>query len=109
MARASLRRLLSMFGAQPRTRLRDIEHFIAEGFFRTEKEILPDLPVIDPNPLKAMQKLRLMDRWAARLPGKRCGVCGAPDCRTLAEDVVLGKAVLGDCPFYDGPGYESEV
>lgn len=26
-----------------------------------------------------------------------CGACGAPDCRTLAEDVVRGEASLNDC------------
>ncbi|MFH1138699.1 MAG: [Fe-Fe] hydrogenase large subunit C-terminal domain-containing protein [Pseudomonadota bacterium] len=106
MARATLRRLMRMFGEQPRVRPGEIARFMEEGFFRTDKEILPDLTTLDPNPLEAMKKLKLMDQLTNRLPGKRCGVCGAPDCRTLAEDVVLGKAALTDCPFYHGPETE---
>jgi uncharacterized Fe-S cluster-containing protein len=30
---------------------------------------------------------------------KDCGICGAPDCRTLADDVVRGFARVEDCPF----------
>ncbi|MBW1985187.1 MAG: hypothetical protein JRI53_10755, partial [Deltaproteobacteria bacterium] len=29
--------------------------------------------------------------------GKDCAVCGAPYCRTFAEDVVRGKASIDDC------------
>jgi uncharacterized Fe-S cluster-containing protein len=34
-----------------------------------------------------------------QLPRKDCGACGAPDCRTLADDIVRGLARLTDCPF----------
>ncbi len=34
-----------------------------------------------------------------KLPKKDCGACGAPDCRTLAEDIVRGVADPTDCPF----------
>jgi len=33
------------------------------------------------------------------LPGKNCAACGAPDCATLAEDIVRGEASLADCVF----------
>jgi Na+-translocating ferredoxin:NAD+ oxidoreductase RNF subunit RnfB len=33
------------------------------------------------------------------LPSKNCGACGAPDCETLAEDVVRGEARIDDCVF----------
>jgi Na+-translocating ferredoxin:NAD+ oxidoreductase RNF subunit RnfB len=29
--------------------------------------------------------------------GNDCASCGAPDCRTFAEDVVRGEANLKDC------------
>ncbi|MDY0374230.1 MAG: [Fe-Fe] hydrogenase large subunit C-terminal domain-containing protein [Desulfobacterium sp.] len=32
-----------------------------------------------------------------QLPGFNCSACGAPDCRTFAEDVVRGRAALGEC------------
>lgn len=45
--------------------------------------------------LKKKQQMALL----ARLPGKNCSACGAPDCATLAEDVVRGTATLDDCVF----------
>ena len=33
------------------------------------------------------------------IPKIDCGACGAPSCRTLAEDVVQGKAKLNQCVF----------
>jgi uncharacterized Fe-S cluster-containing protein len=33
------------------------------------------------------------------LPGFDCGGCGAPDCQTLAEDIVTGNAQISQCIF----------
>jgi ArsR family metal-binding transcriptional regulator len=38
-------------------------------------------------------------RVLARLPGRDCAACGAPDCETFASDVVTDRADLGDCVF----------
>lgn len=35
------------------------------------------------------------------LPGLNCGLCGAPRCRTHAEDVTAGHAEARDCVFVD--------
>jgi hypothetical protein len=45
--------------------------------------------------LRRQEKQRLLER----LPRKDCAACGAPDCPTLAEDVVDGRAALTDCVF----------
>ena len=34
-----------------------------------------------------------------RLPEKDCAACGAPDCETLADDIVLGERRVEDCVF----------
>jgi Na+-translocating ferredoxin:NAD+ oxidoreductase RNF subunit RnfB len=31
------------------------------------------------------------------LPGKECGQCGSPDCRTFAEDVADGQVMPESC------------
>jgi iron only hydrogenase large subunit-like protein len=99
-ARATLRRLVQMYGTMPRVRFRDIEPLIREGFFKTDRVMTPSQMVLDENPLKAMKKMKKINDLTARLPGRLCGVCGAPDCRTLAEDVVMGRADLAQCPFH---------
>lgn len=38
-----------------------------------------------------------INRIYDQLPGFNCSACGAPDCRTFAEDVVRGRAALGEC------------
>jgi iron only hydrogenase large subunit-like protein len=99
-AEVTLRNLVQMFGPLPRVRLRDIAPLLEDGFFESDREIKPISRSLDPDPIKAMQKMKKVDELTARLPGKLCAVCGAPDCRTLAEDVVLGQADLFVCPVF---------
>lgn len=48
---------------------------------------------------QALDRLRQIDRHARLLPGTNCGVCGAPTCEALAEDVALGRASVDACPW----------
>lgn len=48
---------------------------------------------------EAMQKMEQIDRLYADMPKLDCGSCGAPSCRALAEDVVLGFGKENDCIF----------
>ncbi len=45
----------------------------------------------------AMQLMQQVEDVLATLPKLDCGSCGAPTCRALAEDVVLGLASKDDC------------
>jgi len=54
---------------------------------------------LDADMAKAIAKLAAIDRLTKELPGRNCGVCGAPACAVLAEDIALGRAVLGACPY----------
>jgi hypothetical protein len=47
----------------------------------------------------AIRKLALIDELSSRLPGRDCGICGAPNCASRAEDIVLGRVVGRDCPL----------
>jgi Na+-translocating ferredoxin:NAD+ oxidoreductase RNF subunit RnfB len=47
----------------------------------------------------AIRKLGELDAAARSLPGKDCGVCGAPTCAALAEDIVMGRATRAACPY----------
>ena len=50
---------------------------------------------------EAIARLSRIDRLIRELPGRNCGVCGAPTCEALAEDVVLGRASKSDCAFLE--------
>lgn len=54
---------------------------------------------LDSNMEKAMEKLILLEEEIDILPGLDCAACGAPDCKTLAEDIINGKAKRTDCVF----------
>ncbi len=62
---------------------------------------------IEPRPIEkldediqaALRKMERKRRLMCFLPGFDCGACGAPDCQTLAEDVVQGKAQISHCIF----------
>lgn len=47
----------------------------------------------------ALKKMERKRRLMCFLPGFDCGACGAPDCQTLAEDIVQGKAQISHCIF----------
>lgn len=52
---------------------------------------------LDDDMYKAIEKMQKIDALSDELPGLDCGACGAPNCRALAEDIVLGNARFTDC------------
>jgi iron only hydrogenase large subunit-like protein len=54
---------------------------------------------LDSDRVKALAKIRKVDKILCQLPGIDCGGCGAPNCHALAEDMVQGKAKMTDCVF----------
>jgi len=52
---------------------------------------------LDDDMFKALEKMQKIDELTDALPGLDCGACGAPSCRALAEDIVMGNAILTDC------------
>jgi iron only hydrogenase large subunit-like protein len=55
--------------------------------------------VLDDDIEVAMQKYAQIEKLVETLPGLDCGSCGAPTCKTLAEDIVQGLASEDDCIF----------
>ncbi len=53
---------------------------------------------------KAIAKLSEIDKIARSLPGRNCGVCGAPTCVALAEDIVMGRAEITACAYRHAKG-----
>jgi hypothetical protein len=99
-AKSKVSNLVKMFGEKTRISREMIRRQYKEGFYFVEKELEPTpLLPLDPDPVKAIDKARAREELIKKLPGKDCGACGAPDCRTLAEDIVLGHAEVQDCVF----------
>jgi len=70
------------------------------GYFFVEKRLKPrkrkSPPPSIPDAILLMKK---RDELAQDLPGLDCCACGAPSCTAFAEDVLLGRAELGSCPY----------
>jgi Na+-translocating ferredoxin:NAD+ oxidoreductase RNF subunit RnfB len=54
---------------------------------------------LDEDMEKAMHKMEKISSIIKFLPGIDCGGCGTPSCKTLAEDIVQGRAKTSDCIF----------
>jgi hypothetical protein len=63
---------------------------------------------LDADMAVAIRKLAQLDTETRALPGKDCGVCGAPTCAALAEDIVMERAGRALCP-YVAPEEESRT
>ncbi|MHC1694220.1 MAG: [Fe-Fe] hydrogenase large subunit C-terminal domain-containing protein [Eubacteriales bacterium] len=48
---------------------------------------------------EAMRMMSRIEELTKSFPGTDCGSCGAPSCKAMAEDVVLGKASENDCIY----------
>ncbi len=55
--------------------------------------------IMDEDINKALTKLEKVRRLMCYLPGTDCGLCGAPSCQSLSEDIVQHRAQLSDCIF----------
>ena len=63
-------------------------------------EILPrSMDKLDEDISVALKKMERKRSLMCYLPGFDCAACGAPDCETLAEDIVQGNANASHCIF----------
>ncbi|MGP3778354.1 [Fe-Fe] hydrogenase large subunit C-terminal domain-containing protein [Halanaerobium saccharolyticum] len=69
------------------------------NFALSQKITADNISKLDSNFKKAMQKLEQLQKEIDILPGLDCAVCGAPDCKTFAEDVINERASRTDCIF----------
>ncbi len=77
-----------------------VRALLREHFFDIEEQITArPLKPLGRTLREAIARRREMDEVLNRLPLKDCAACGAPDCATLAADVVRGDATLDSCVF----------
>ena len=50
----------------------------------------------------SIETVQKVDGILEQIKGHDCSVCGAPTCRTFAEDVVKGEASLDECLLLGG-------
>lgn len=98
-AKGILRKFGPMFGQGKRVRRSQVQRAYKEGWFLSETQEI--CTVKDEKRLSIAEAIARQDRIESilqKLPGKECGQCGSPDCKTFAEDVADGK-VNAECCF----------
>jgi len=103
-AKHNLERYVRMFGVEKRVKYEYVKKLYEDGWFFTDRQIvsLAEKPsCISASEIsKGIERQNRVEEILQSLPGKECGACGSPDCRTFAEDVIDGKASLGSCVYW---------
>ena len=77
-----------------------IKNLYNTGMMHQKEKLVPRGPKpLDEDMGEAIKKMHAIEELEAKLPGLDCGSCGAPGCRALAEDIVMGNAREIDCVF----------
>lgn len=105
LTKSRILRLVNSMGERAVVDNSDMNLLYSEDFLSFRHPVAPvGAPLLDADPGHAIQKAERRNELFKRLPRKDCGACGAPDCWSLADDVVRGTAVLSDCPFVKKEG-----
>jgi iron only hydrogenase large subunit-like protein len=100
LAKSRILELVASAGEHAVVDQKDVSRLYHKNFLSFDHPVAPvEQRPLDRDPGKAIRKAKRREKLFGDLPRKDCGVCGAPDCRTLADDIVRGYAHLEDCPF----------
>ena len=80
------------------SRAEDGDRFASERDWQVPLDDAPH-KMLDDDMFAALKKMQRVEELEKEFPGLDCGACGAPTCRALAEDVVMGRAKRTDCLF----------
>jgi hypothetical protein len=99
-ARRNLRHVRTRIGEQKLVDEAKVRSLLREHFFDIEEQFTArPLRPLGRDLREAVTRMKEGEAILARLPRKDCAACGAPDCATLAQDVVRGKAAVEQCVF----------
>jgi iron only hydrogenase large subunit-like protein len=109
-AQRNLQEAYRQLGDQGSVKEEKVRSLLREHFFDFEAEIKarPVRPLA-PDLRHAVELKREKDAILEKLPRKECAACGAPDCDTLADDIVRGRAQISDCVFVRLASLEDEA
>ncbi len=103
LAKSTVQKMIKRFGLGRRLHRENILRMYGKGEFQSEK---------DPSKLTnlfgarkkalSIDSMQEIEKVMELIKGTDCTACGAPDCRTFAEDVVRGQAALKECLFIGG-------
>jgi len=98
LAKSAVKKMVKMLGLGKRLSRSNILRLYEKGWFMAEAKPskLQQLFGAQNEPL-SIESLQEIERLLELIQGIDCAACGAPDCRTFAEDVVRGVVSLDKC------------
>lgn len=109
-AQRNLQHILDRLGEQRHVDEEKVRSLLREHFFDIEEQFTArPLRPLGRDLREAVTRKKEGEAILARLPKMDCAACGAPDCATLAQDVVRGKATIDDCVFIKLDRLEQEL
>jgi NAD-dependent dihydropyrimidine dehydrogenase PreA subunit len=103
LAKSHVHKMIQMLGLGRRLSRGKILRLYEKGKFLADKDPAKLIQLFGshekPMSIETVQKV---DEILERIKGHDCSVCGAPTCRTFAEDVVKGDANLDECLLSGG-------
>ena len=101
-AKHTLQRLVRMFGVEKRVKYAYVKKLYQDGwFYSNSKKMLLEKKRPSLSIQEGIRRQEKVEDILRLLPKKECGVCGSPDCRTFAEDVIDGRTLMENCIFVD--------
>ncbi len=105
LAKSSVQKMIKMFGLGRRLPREKILRLYEKGDFQTEKRPSRLLTLFGgPQEGISIESMQKIEKLLKVLLGRDCAACGAPDCRTFAEDVVRGNASMNECLWVRAQG-----
>jgi Na+-translocating ferredoxin:NAD+ oxidoreductase RNF subunit RnfB len=98
LAKSAVQKMVGLFGLGRRLPRENVLRMYEKGHFQTEKSPAKLLELYGTKTeALSIASFQEIEKILELLKGTDCAACGAPDCRTFAEDVVRGSASLKDC------------
>jgi len=98
LAKSAVQKMVNLFGLGRRLSRENVLRMYEKGHFQTEKSPAKLIELYGKKKeALSIASLQEIEKILELLKGTDCAACGAPDCRTFAEDVVRGSASLKDC------------
>jgi iron only hydrogenase large subunit-like protein len=98
VAKSAVRKMVNLVGLGRRLPQDNILRMYEKGHFQIEKSPAKLIELYGTkNKALSIASLQEIEKIVELIKGNDCAACGAPDCRTFAEDVVRGSASLKDC------------
>jgi Na+-translocating ferredoxin:NAD+ oxidoreductase RNF subunit RnfB len=100
LAKGAVQKMIKRFGLGRRLHRENILRMYEKGEFQSEKKPAKLTRLFGAHKQAlSIDSMQEIEKVMELIQGTDCSACGAPDCRTFAEDVVRGDAALKECLF----------